>query len=81
MEEKKACVALGEITQKLLEVVEVMEPGTFQRLRSPQPTIAELVELLDWLRTTLKYSKFDIEACRREMRSLRKYIDEQKKRE
>ena len=37
--------------------------------------LSPLFAALDWVRVATKYGKLDVEACRREMRKLRKLID------
>jgi len=54
---------------------------TQQRHNSLKKTVSDLQESLDYLRLSIKYLVFDLEATRRENRYLRKMLEEQGQRD
>ncbi len=75
---------MGEIStlpqperQRLSEVA----AQTQARHEQLKKTVSGLQESLDYLRLSIKYLVFDLEATRRENRQLRKLIEEQAKRD
>lgn len=76
----KLAELLGEIStlppserEKLSELAE----KTQRRHEKLKKTVGDLQESLDYLRLSIKYLVFDLEATRRENRYLRKMLEEQ----
>lgn len=83
MDEQAFQSKLTELMNKINELPEQERP-TLQRLAEEakrrreriQASVGELQESLDYLRLTIKYLVFDLEATRRENSYLRKLIEE-----
>ncbi len=58
------------------EKMEKMAEQTQQRHKKLKKTVGDLQESLDYLRLSIKYLVFDLEATRRENRYLRKMLEE-----
>ncbi len=83
MDEKAFQTKLTELMKKIKQLPEQDQP-TLQRLAEEakgrreriQASVAELQESLDYLRLTIKYLVFDLEATRRENTYLRKLVEQ-----
>lgn len=58
------------------EKLEKMAEATKERHQKLKKTVGDLQESLDYLRLSIKYLVFDLEATRRENRYLRKMLEE-----
>ncbi len=58
------------------EKIEKMALQTKERHQKLKKTVGDLQESLDYLRLSIKYLVFDLEATRRENRYLRKMLEE-----
>ncbi len=58
------------------EKLEKMAEKTKERHQKLKKTVGDLQESLDYLRLSIKYLVFDLEATRRENRYLRKMLEE-----
>lgn len=84
MQDHEFQAKLGELLSQIQTLPE-HERGDLQRLASEtadrhgrmKKTIAELQESLDYLRLSVKYLVFDLEATRRENDYLRKLVEKQ----
>lgn len=88
MNESDFQAKLGELINQLGDVPEGQRPEvedlacrTRERHDKMKKTIADLQESLDYLRLSIKYLVFDLEATRRENEYLRKLLDSQQKTE
>ena len=86
MNENDFQAKLGELISQLGEVpadqrseMETLACRTRERHDKMKKTIADLQESLDYLRLSIKYLVFDLEATRRENEYLRKLLDSQQK--
>lgn len=83
MNEQEFQAKLGELMSQIGELPEG-ERGSIEKLASEtrdrhdrmRKTIGDLQESLDYLRLTVKYLVFDLEATRRENQYLRKLLDQ-----
>jgi hypothetical protein len=83
MDEQAFQMKLAELMNKIKELPEEERP-TLERLAEEakkrreriQSSVAELQESLDYLRLTVKYLVFDLEATRRENAYLRKLVEQ-----
>lgn len=83
MDEQAFQTKLTELMKKISQLPEQDQP-TLQRLADEarcrreriQTSVAELQESLDYLRLTIKYLVFDLEATRRENTYLRKLVEQ-----
>ena len=83
MDEQAFQMKLAELMNKIKELPEQERP-TMERLAQEakkrreriQSSVAELQESLDYLRLTVKYLVFDLEATRRENAYLRKLVEQ-----
>jgi hypothetical protein len=83
MDEQAFQMKLAELMSKIKELPEQERP-TLERLAEEakkrreriQSSVAELQESLDYLRLTVKYLVFDLEATRRENAYLRKLVEQ-----
>jgi chromosome segregation ATPase len=83
MDEQAFQMKLAELMNKIKELPERERP-TLERLAEEarkrreriQSSVAELQESLDYLRLTVKYLVFDLEATRRENAYLRKLVEQ-----
>ncbi|MHC4218927.1 MAG: transcriptional regulator [Planctomycetota bacterium] len=83
MDEQAFQMKLAELMSKIKELPEQDRP-TLERLADEakkrreriQSSVAELQESLDYLRLTIKYLVFDLEATRRENAYLRKLVEQ-----
>ena len=83
MDEQAFQTKLTELMNKIKQLPEEERP-TLERLAEEatkrrqriQASVAELQESLDYLRLTIKYLVFDLEATRRENAYLRKLVEE-----
>ena len=83
MDEKAFQTKLTELMKKIKQLPEQDQP-TLQRLAEEakgrreriQASVSELQESLDYLRLTIKYLVFDLEATRRENTYLRKLVEQ-----
>jgi len=81
--QKKLGELMGEIStlppteraklEKLAEQTNIDRQATHERLRK---TVSSLQESLDYLRLSIKYLVFDLEATRRENKYLRRMLEE-----
>ena len=84
MDEQAFQIKLAELMNKIKQLPEQERP-TMERLAKDakkrreriQASVAELQESLDYLRLTIKYLVFDLEATRRENEQLRRMLDEE----
>ena len=82
MDEQAFQIKLAELMNKISQLPEQERP-TLERLAREakkrreriQESVAELQESLDYLRLTIKYLVFDLEATRRENTYLRKLVE------
>ncbi len=82
MDEQAFQIKLAELMNKIKQLPEQERP-TLERLAEEakkrreriQASVAELQESLDYLRLTIKYLVFDLEATRRENTYLRKLVE------
>ena len=83
MDEQAFQIKLTELMNKIKQLPEQERP-TLERLAKEakkrreriQASVAELQESLDYLRLTIKYLVFDLEATRRENAYLRKLVEQ-----
>ena len=83
MDEQAFQTKYAELTNKIKQLPEQDRP-TLERLAEEarcrreriQTSVAELQESLDYLRLTIKYLVFDLEATRRENTYLRKLVEQ-----
>jgi hypothetical protein len=83
MDEQAFQIKLAELMNKIKQLPEQERP-TLERLAKDakkrreriQTSVAELQESLDYLRLTIKYLVFDLEATRRENTYLRKLVEQ-----
>jgi chromosome segregation ATPase len=83
MDEQAFQTKLAELMNKIKQLPEQERP-TLERLAKEakkrreriQASVAELQESLDYLRLTIKYLVFDLEATRRENAYLRKLVEQ-----
>ena len=83
MDEQAFQIKLAELMSKIKQLPEQERP-TMERLAKDakkrreriQASVAELQESLDYLRLTIKYLVFDLEATRRENAYLRKLVEQ-----
>ncbi|MHC4127324.1 MAG: hypothetical protein ACYTE6_07590 [Planctomycetota bacterium] len=83
MDEQAFQIKLTELMNKIKQLPEQERP-TLERLAKDakkrreriQASVAELQESLDYLRLTIKYLVFDLEATRRENAYLRKLVEQ-----
>jgi len=83
MDEQAFQIKLAELMSKIKQLPEQERP-TLERLAKDakkrreriQASVAELQESLDYLRLTIKYLVFDLEATRRENAYLRKLVEQ-----
>jgi len=68
---------IGELPEAERAKLEELAHETRTRHSSMKKTISDLQESLDYLRLSIKYLVFDLEATRRENEYLRKLIDQQ----
>ena len=76
----KLAELLGEISSlpsNEREALESLANQTQQRHQQLKKTVRDLQESLDYLRLSIKYLLFDLEATRRENQYLRKMIEEE----
>ncbi len=83
MEEQAFQIMLAELMNKIKQLPEQERPmlerlakEAKKRRERIQASVAELQESLDYLRLTIKYLVFDLEATRRENAYLRKLIEQ-----
>ena len=67
---------IGELPSDQREPLEALASETQTRHDRVRKTISELQESLDYLRLSLKYLVFDLEATRRENRYLRNLLEQ-----
>lgn len=67
--------AMSELPAGEQERIQALADETQQRHTRMKKTIGELQESLDYLRLSVKYLVFDLEATRRENKYLRKMLD------
>ncbi len=75
----KLAELMGEIStlpKAEREKLEKMAQKTKERHQKLKKTVGDLQESLDYLRLSIKYLVFDLEATRRENRYLRKMLEE-----
>lgn len=82
MQEQEFQAKLGQLINQLSDLpegernrLEQMADETQQRHVKMRKTIGDLQESLDYLRLSVKYLVFDLEATRRENRFLRKLVE------
>ncbi len=82
MQEQEFQAKLGQLINQLSDLpdgernrLERMADETQQRHIKMRKTIGDLQESLDYLRLSVKYLVFDLEATRRENRFLRKLVE------
>ena len=83
MDEQAFQIKMAELMSKIKQLPEQERP-TLERLAKDakkrreriQASVAELQESLDYLRLTIKYLVFDLEATRRENAYLRKLVEQ-----
>ena len=66
---------IGSLPETEKPKIEALASETKQRHEKMKKTIGELQESLDYLRLSVKYLVFDLEATRRENKYLRSLID------
>jgi len=83
MDEKIFQIKLSELMSEIStlpkterEKLESMAKQTKERHQKLKKTVGDLQESLDYLRLSIKYLVFDLEATRRENRYLRKMLEE-----
>ncbi|MBI1375409.1 MAG: transcriptional regulator [Phycisphaera sp.] len=83
MDEQTFQVKLAELMQEIQTLpaderqeIERMAEETQSRHRKLKKTVADLQDSLDYLRLSIKYLMFDLEATRRENSYLRKMLEE-----
>lgn len=83
MDEQTFQTKLNELLEKIKELpqahrgnLEELATETRQRRERIQQSVTELQESLDYLRLSMKYLVFDLEATRRENAYLRKLIEQ-----
>lgn len=67
--------AIGDLPADEQARIQALAEETQQRHARMKKTIGELQESLDYLRLSVKYLVFDLEATRRENKYLRKMLD------
>ncbi len=84
MDERTFQQKLAELTQEIGNLpaedrskLETLAEQTKQRHAKLKKTVSSLQESLDYLRLSVKYLLFDLEATRRENSYLRKMLEEQ----
>lgn len=70
---------IGDLPEEEKNKLETLAVETHQRHERMRKTISSLQESLDYLRLSVKYLVFDLEATRRENEHLRKLIESQNK--
>lgn len=68
---------IGELPEPERSQIQQLAEDTRARHDRMRKTIADLQESLDYLRLSIKYLVFDLEATRRENQYLRKLLDRQ----
>lgn len=83
MDEKEFQTRLAELMSEIStlprgerEKLEALAKQTQDRHQKLRKTVTDLQESLDYLRLSIKYLMFDLEATRRENQYLRKMLDE-----
>ncbi len=67
---------IGTLPEPDRERLESLAAETQQRHRRLKKTVTQLQESIDFLRLSIKYMLFDLEATRRENAQLRKMLEE-----
>ena len=67
---------IGTLPESEREKLTVLAEETKQRHRELKKTVCSLHESIDFLRLSIKYLLFDLEATRRENKYLRKMLEE-----
>lgn len=68
---------IGQLPSPQREHLEKLAADTKDRHQRMKKTVADLQEALDYLRLSIKYLLFDLEATRRENQYLRKLLEKQ----
>jgi hypothetical protein len=67
---------IGTLPAGERDKLELMAEQTRERHRQLKDTVSSLQESIDFVRLSIKYMLFDLEATRRENQQLRKMLDE-----